>query len=62
MNDTTSRDSQSLERSLNVWQSTALNISNMVGIGPFITIPAFIATMHGPHAILGWIIAAVLVL
>jgi len=50
-----------LERGLGVWQATALNISNMVGIGPFITIPAFIATMHGPHAVLGWIIAALLV-
>jgi amino acid transporter len=34
----------------------------MVGIGPFITIPAFLATMAGPHALIGWIVAAVLVL
>lgn len=52
----------SLERGLGVWQATALNIANMVGIGPFITIPAFIASMHGPHAVVGWIIAAVLIL
>jgi amino acid transporter len=45
-----------------VWQATALNISNMVGIGPFITIPAFVATMQGPQAMVGWVIAAVLVL
>jgi amino acid transporter len=34
----------------------------MVGIGPFITVPAFLATMGGPHALIGWVIAAVLVL
>jgi len=50
-----------LSLGLGVWQATALNISNMVGIGPLITIPAFIATMQGPHAVLGWIIAALLV-
>jgi len=51
----------SLERGLGVWQATALNVANMVGIGPFITIPAFLATMNGPQALVGWIVAAVLV-
>ncbi len=51
-----------LERGLGPWQATALNIANMIGIGPFITIPAFIATMHGPQAMIGWVAAAVLVL
>lgn len=51
-----------LERGLGPWQATALNVANMVGIGPFITIPAFLATMGGPHALVGWIVAAVLVL
>ncbi len=51
-----------LERSLGVWQATALNVANMVGIGPFITIPGFIAAMHGPQALIAWVIAAVLVL
>ena len=46
-------DSPALERSLGVWQATALNVSNMVGIGPFITIPAFLATMQGPQALIG---------
>src|SRR5436190_594772 len=52
----------SLERGLGPWQATALNIANMIGIGPFITIPAFIATMHGPQAMIGWVAAAVLVM
>ena len=51
-----------LERHLGVWQATALNVANMVGIGPFITIPAFIAAMHGPQALVAWVIAAVLVI
>jgi amino acid transporter len=56
------KESSSLERGLGPWQATALNIANMIGIGPFITIPAFIATMHGPHAMIGWVAAALLVL
>jgi amino acid transporter len=55
-------EKEPLERGLGLWQSTALNIANMVGIGPFITIPAFIATMGGPQAMIGWIVGAVLVI
>ena len=51
-----------LVRGLGLPQSIALNISNMVGIGPFITIPGFIAAMHGPQALIAWVIAAVLVI
>lgn len=50
-----------LDRGLGLWQATSLNVANMVGIGPFITIPAFLATMHGPQALIGWVVAAVLV-
>lgn len=53
---------QNLERGLGLWQSTALNVANMVGVGPFITIPLFIAAMQGPQAMIAWLIAAVLVL
>jgi amino acid transporter len=51
-----------LERGLGLVQSTALNIANMIGIGPFITIPIFLAAMGGPQAMVAWLIAAVLVL
>jgi amino acid transporter len=51
-----------LHRSLGVVQATALNVANMVGIGPFITIPGFLAAMHGPQALIAWVIAALLVL
>src|SRR6185503_12563105 len=51
-----------LVRGLGLPQAIALNIANMVGIGPFITIPGFIAAMHGPQALTAWVIAAVLVI
>ncbi len=51
-----------LERRLGLWQATALNVANMVGVGPFITIPLFIAAMNGPQALVAWVAAAVLVL
>jgi len=51
-----------LERGLGLVQASALNIANMVGVGPFITIPLFLAAMGGPQAIVGWVVAAVLVL
>src|SRR6188508_3394444 len=52
---------RTLERRLGLLQATSLNIANMVGIGPFITIPLFIAAMGGPQAMIAWVIAAVLV-
>ncbi len=37
-------------------------MSNMVGAGPFITIPLIIASMGGPQCMLGWLLGAVLAL
>ncbi|MEX0585897.1 MAG: APC family permease, partial [Pirellulales bacterium] len=51
-----------LTRELGLVEATSLNVANMIGIGPFITIPLFMAAMGGPHALVGWVIAAVLVL
>lgn len=50
-----------LPRSLGPWQATALNVTNMVGIGPFVTIPAFLSAMGGPQALVAWILGALLV-
>jgi amino acid transporter len=47
-----------LERGFGLLQATALNMANMMGIGPFITIPLFMSAMGGPQAILGWVLAA----
>jgi amino acid transporter len=40
-------------------QSTAVNMLEMIGIGPFITIGVIISAMGGPQAILGWFLGAV---
>src|SRR6266849_8477111 len=38
----------------------SLNMIDMIGVGPFITIPLIVAAMGGPQAMLGWIFGAVL--
>jgi amino acid transporter len=43
-------------------QATAINMTQMCGIGPFVTIPAMVATIGGPEAMLGWIIGAIVAL
>ena len=53
-------ESNGLVRGFGLLQATALNMSNMVGIGPFITIPLIIAAMGGPHCMLGWAAGALL--
>jgi amino acid transporter len=35
---------------------------NMIGIGPFITIPLLMTAMGGPQAMLGWLVALIIVL
>ena len=55
-------DAPSLPRGIGLVQAASLNVANMVGVGPFITIPLFVAAMGGPQALVGWIVAAVLVL
>jgi amino acid transporter len=49
-----------LRRELGLIQATSLAITDMVGIGPYITIPLFLATMGGPQAMLGWLVGALL--
>jgi amino acid transporter len=40
----------------------ALNMLDMIGVGPFITLPLILAAMGGPQVMLGWILGAVLAL
>jgi len=49
-----------LVRGLGLMQAIALNMSNIVGVGPFITIPLIIAAMGGPQCMLGWLLGAIL--
>jgi amino acid transporter len=39
-------------------QSTAVNMLEMIGIGPFITIGVILSAMGGPQAVLGWFLGA----
>ncbi len=43
-----------LERGLGLTQATALNMIDMVGIGPFVVVGEVIREMGGPHALLAW--------
>jgi len=40
------------------WGATSANVLNMIGVGPFLTIPLALAAMGGPQAMLGWILGA----
>src|SRR3954462_4992664 len=50
---------QKLVRGLSLRSATALTMIDMIGVGPFITIPLIISAMGGPQAMLGWILGAV---
>lgn len=52
----------SLTRRFGLLHATALNMTNMMGIGPFITIPLLMSAMGGPQAMLGWAVALIIVL
>jgi amino acid transporter len=46
-------------RRLKLLQAVSLNMSMMVGIGPFITIPLLLHALNGPLATAGWVLGAV---
>src|SRR5688572_7407818 len=50
-----------LVRRFGLLQATALNMSNMIGIGPFITIPLLMSALGGPQSMLGWLLAVLVV-
>src|SRR5271169_3112878 len=47
-----------LVRGVGLGSATALNMIDMIGVGPFITIPLIISAAGGPQAMLGWILGA----
>src|SRR5919204_4188081 len=55
-------DPPHLPRRFGLLPATALNMTNMIGVGPFITIPLLMSALGGPQAMLGWIVALVIVL
>lgn len=46
-------------RGIGLIEATSANMLEMIGVGPFITIPIMLATMNGPQAMLGWILGAI---
>lgn len=51
-------NSPQLAREMGLVEATALNMNEMIGVGPFVTIPLIVVTMGGPQAMLGWILGA----
>lgn len=49
-------------RRIGLFQATAINMSQMCGIGPFVTIPLMVAAFGGPQAVIGFLAGAVLAL
>src|ERR1700740_1322020 len=49
-----------LIRGMGLWSATALNMIDMIGVGPFITMPLVLTAMGGPQAMLGWVAGALL--
>jgi len=49
-----------LTRRLGLAQATAINMIDMVGIGPFITLPMVISMMNGPYFLYAWVAGAFL--
>jgi amino acid transporter len=64
MSDTDARGEthDGLQRRFGFLQATALNMSNMIGVGPFITIPILMSALGGPQALLGWLAAILVVI
>ncbi len=53
-------DAVKLERGLGLVEATSLNMTFMVGIGPFVVIPFVIQAMGGPGSLLAWSAGALL--
>ncbi|RKR81408.1 amino acid/polyamine/organocation transporter (APC superfamily) [Mucilaginibacter gracilis] len=49
-----------LDRGLSLTQATSINMIDMVGIGPFVTIPFIVGAMQGPQCVLAWLLGALL--
>src|SRR4029434_1136686 len=59
-NSNTSTD-RGLVRGIGLWHATALNMIDMIGVGPFVTMPLLGSNTHGPQGMVGWILGALLV-
>lgn len=55
-------DHPALERGLGFWQATAINITQIVGAGIFLTIPVILKELPGWYGILAWLVAGLLII
>ena len=53
---------EGMQRRLGLLNATTINMSNMVGIGPFIAIALILQTLGGPQAYLAWIVGTIIAL
>ncbi|HEY0785907.1 MAG TPA: APC family permease [Acidobacteriaceae bacterium] len=49
-----------LKRTIGLVSGVSLNVMNMIGVGPFITLPLVVGAMGGPQAILGWVLGGLI--
>src|ERR1700758_2161669 len=54
----TGETSPQLIRGMGLWSATSLNMIDMIGVGPFVTMPLIVGAMGGPQAMLGWVLGA----
>src|SRR5580700_10208963 len=52
---------RTLARGIRFWQASAINFTQIVGVGIFITIPMILGALPGPYALLAWLTAGVLI-
>lgn len=55
-------DAPQMQRGIGMLQASAMNMANMVGIGPFITIPLLMSGLVGPQALIAWALALLIAL
>jgi fructoselysine transporter len=53
---------EKLECGLGLVEATSLNMTFMIGIGPFVVIPYVIRAMNGPQCLIAWVVGAALAL
>ncbi len=51
-----------LVRGVGLLGAVAVNVISMIGIGPLITIPLVLGSLHGPLSLVGWLLGALLAL
>ncbi|MEU9077673.1 APC family permease [Kitasatospora sp. NPDC048538] len=54
--------SSGFTRRIGLFRAVTINMSQMCGIGPFVTIPLMVVAFGGPQAVIGWIAGALLAL